>query len=92
MTAVIAGSARAYLCSIDVNLTMRSRFIRQQLILGLFLRPSPPDATAEDLSTEVIVMYADGNQVGGILHDPDGHVVVVVPRRLARELPNRVRC
>jgi len=42
--------------------------------------PAPPDTTAEDLWSEVIVVRAEGGQAGLTLHDPDGHALLVEPR------------
>jgi catechol 2,3-dioxygenase-like lactoylglutathione lyase family enzyme len=40
-------------------------------------RPAPPDTTAGDLWSEVIVMRLDGDRRSGILRDPDGHVLLL---------------
>jgi catechol 2,3-dioxygenase-like lactoylglutathione lyase family enzyme len=51
-----------------------------QYLLPADGRPAPPDTNAEDLSSEVIVMHPGGNWGGSILHDPDGHAVLLEPR------------
>ena len=42
-------------------------------------RRLPPDTSVEDLWSEVIAMHANGSRTDGIVHDPDGHAVLLEP-------------
>jgi catechol 2,3-dioxygenase-like lactoylglutathione lyase family enzyme len=43
-------------------------------------RPAPADTRAEDLWSEVIVPHAEHGPAAPVLHDPDGHALLLEPR------------